>query len=155
MESHRFGDEQSSFSFENGTTERGVQRQKSIPLHSQKTTLESQALHAHFLSGKKDLKLLTTCLEEEETRSVTRRDTTKAQLQLGDLSAPQLNYLNTNNNLFDLGSSSLLVDQGVRPSGLLASGDRFIPYRPEDTPSQGIQKFYHEENLLLSMQAKK
>ena len=71
-------------------------------------------------------------MEEEETRS--RTDEFKNNLQ-GDFSGSgqQLNYLNTGNNLFELGSSSLLVDQGVRPSGLYAQPDRFIPYRPEET----------------------
>ena len=54
-----------------------------------------------------------------------------------------------------MGTSSLLVEQGVRPGGLFAPGDRFIPFRPEETQFQGVQKFFHEENLLLSRQAKK
>ena len=72
-------------------------------------------------------------MEEEETRSVTAHET-KANLQ-GDLSGSgqQLNYFNTNNNLFELGTQSLLVEQGVRPSGLYAQPDRFIPYRPEES----------------------
>ena len=68
--------------------------------------------------------------EEEETRSVTARET-KAQ---GDFSGQQMNYFNTTtNNFFETGSSSLLVEQGARPGGLFAPGDRFIPYRPEET----------------------
>ena len=43
------------------------------------------------------------------------------------------NNSNTTTNLFEMGSSSLLVEQGVRPGGLFAPGDRFIPYRPEET----------------------
>jgi len=71
-------------------------------------------------------------IEEDETRSVTARDT-KTLLQ-GDISTAQhLNYLNTTNNLFDMGTSSLLVEQGVRPGGLFAPGDRFIPCRPEES----------------------
>ena len=71
-------------------------------------------------------------MEEEETRS--RTDEFKNNLQ-GDYSGSgqQLNYLNTSNNLFELGASSLLVEQGVRPSGLYSQPDRFIPYRPEET----------------------
>ena len=65
------------------------------------------------------------------------------------------NYLNMTNNFFEMGSSSLLVEQGVRPGGLFAPGDRFIPFRPEETQFQGVQKFYHEEQLLLSRQAKR
>ena len=53
------------------------------------------------------------------------------------------------------GESSLLIEQGVRPNGLFAQGDRFIPCRPEEAMFAGEQKFYHEENLLLSRQAKK
>lgn len=63
--------------------------------------------------------------EEEETRS------TKEHIQ-GDFSQQHLQYLNntTMNNLFELGSSSLLVEQNFRPKGLFAApGDRFIPYR--------------------------
>ena len=48
--------------------------------------------------------------EEEETRSVTARDT-KAHLLQGDFSAQHLNHLSTTmNNFFELGSSSLLVE---------------------------------------------
>ena len=78
-------------------------------------------------------------IEEEETRDVTNIENTKVLLQgSGDLSGQQLNnYLfnnsNTTTNLFEMGSSSLLVEQGVRPGGLFAAGDRFIPYRPEET----------------------
>ena len=49
-------------------------------------------------------------MEEEETRSVTAHEL-KNNLQ-GDFSGSgqQLNYFNTNNNLFELGASSLLVE---------------------------------------------
>lgn len=78
-------------------------------------------------------------LDEEETRSVTAREVTKAHL-LGDgISGQQMNnYLNMTNNFFEMGSSSLLVEQGVRPGGLFAPGDRFIPFRPEETQFQGV-----------------
>ena len=69
--------------------------------------------------------------EEESTRS------TKEHIQ-ADLSQQHLNLLNsTSHNLFELGSSSLLVDHGFKPSGLYAPGDRFIPYR-EDLQHVGI-----------------
>jgi hypothetical protein len=32
-------------------------------------------------------------------------------------------------------------------SGLFA-GDRFIPYRPEETHLDGAEKYMHEENLM-------
>ena len=79
-------------------------------------------------------------LDEEETRSVTAREVTKAHL-LGDQvmnnchsSTKDLGiYMNMTNNFFELGSSSLLVEQGVRPGGLFAPGDRLIPFRPEES----------------------
>ena len=51
-----------------------------------------------------------------------------------------MNYFNTTtNNFFEIGSSSLLVEQGVRPGGLFSCpGDRFIPYRPEEAQFQGV-----------------
>lgn len=99
--------------------------------------MESQALNQHFLSGgKKDIKMSSgggasagpaeiklenddddDGVEEEETRDVTTRETTKV-LRVGtgdDLLGPQMNnYLfnnsNTTTNLFEMGSSSLLVE---------------------------------------------
>ena len=74
-------------------------------------------------------------MEEEETRSVTAPEPKALQ---GDLSA-QFNYLCTTNNFFEMGTSSLLVDSGVRHGGLFGQGDRFIPVRPEETPFAGTQ----------------
>ena len=49
----------------------------------QQIALENQALNSHFLSGKKVIQMnIPEMLDEEETRSVTARET-KAQ---GDLS---------------------------------------------------------------------
>lgn len=39
--------------------------------------------------------------------------------------------------------------------GLFSSGDRFIPFRADETWNSGPIRFYHEETLLLSRQAKK
>ncbi len=85
--------------------------------------------------------------EDEETRS------TKGHII--DLSGQHLNHINTTNNLFEMGSSSLLVEQGVRPGGLFSLGDRFIPSRMDENPRSGSIRFYHEENILLSRQAKR
>jgi len=61
------------------------------------------------------------------------------------------NYNTKTNNLLEMGgSSSLLVEQGTRMGGVFSLGDRFIPCRPEESQFQGVQKFYHEEMLLLS-----
>ena len=54
-----------------------------------------------------------------------------------------------------MGSSSLLVEQGARPGGLFSLGDRFIPARFDDNPRCGSMRFCHEENILLSRQARK
>ena len=74
-------------------------------------------------------------MEEEETRSVTVPENKAIQ---GDLSA-QFNYHCNTNNFFEMGTSSLLVDSGVRHGGLFGQGDRFIPVRPEETPFEGTQ----------------
>ena len=95
----------------------------------------------------------TETMEEEETRSVTAREI-KTNMH-ADFSGHHLNYLSTTNNFFELGSTSLLVESGTRPKGLFAPGDRFIPCRLEENQFGGVQQFYHEENLLLSRQARK
>jgi len=71
--------------------------------------------------------------EEEETRS------TKEHIMQADLSQQHLNLLNntTIDNLFDFGSSSLLVEPTFKPKGLFATGDRFIPYRTTEEEIQG------------------
>ena len=63
---------------------------------------------------KKEVTMTVEDADEEETRS------TKEHIH-ADISAQHLNYLanTTMSNLFDLGSSSLLVEQNFRPRGLL------------------------------------
>ena len=84
---------------------------------------------------------------------MTGHDHSKVSVVPNDFSA----HLNMSKSIFGMGSSSLLVDQGSKPSGIFSvASDRFIPCRPdEDQTFCGVQKFYHEENLLLSKQAKK
>lgn len=95
----------------------------------------------------------TSNCDDEETRSVTVPEPKTIQ---ADLSA-QWNYLSMTNNLLERGvSQSLLtVDSGVSHSGLFQTGDRFIPFRSDDTWNNGSVRFHHEENLLLSRQAKR
>ena len=72
-----------SFSFEAGTNQGQKEARKQ---HKVKNTslLEDEALNSHFfLAEKKEIKLSTEMIEEDETRSVTARET-KTLLQ-GDL----------------------------------------------------------------------
>ena len=50
---------------------------------------------------------------------------------------PQFANLSTTNNIFEFGSSSLLVDYNMKPNGLFSNGDRFVPVRPEEHLFQG------------------
>lgn len=65
--------------------------------------------------------------------------------------------MNSTNTFFERGSKSLLlVESGVSHSGLFQTGDRFIPFRAdEDMNNCGPMRFCHEENMLLSRQAKR
>lgn len=64
---------------------------------------ESQGLNTHFLSAKKETQVVAEMCDEEETLS------TKACLH-ADFSQQHINLLNTTNLLFEMGSSSLLVE---------------------------------------------
>ena len=153
MDSHLAAEEQNSsvnFSFETG----GLQS-----INKKTEPAETGGENSLFLSAKKlgvgQNNSTEQAMEEEETRSVTAPEPKAIQ---ADLSA-QLNFLNTTtNNFFEMSqTSSLLVESGPKPGGLFAQGDRFIPCRSHDDKSQfqGVQKFYHEENVLLSRQARK
>ena len=66
--------------------------------------------------------------------------------------SPFVNLSSTNMRqqpLLDLKQSSLLIESGCKMTGLF-SGDRFIPYRPEETHLDGCEQYLHEENLLTS-----
>lgn len=58
-----------------------------------------------------------------------------------------LSCANLQQPMNDFQPSSLLINGGCKVSGLF-SGDRFIPYRPEETHLEGTEHYLHEEKLL-------
>ena len=84
-------------------------------------------INTHFYK-KKSAQIVVTEMDEEDETCSTKEHIT------ADLSQQHLNLLNsTTNNIFELGSSSLLADHSAyKPSGLFAApGDRFIPFRED------------------------
>lgn len=131
---------------------RGVARDGRVGSADQQVNTHFMAEHEIESLGKPDFDAKLASREEEvctdeETRSLSAH-------------GPSLTHLfsaNVTSNLFgEIGSSSLLVESSRTPSGLFSQGDRFIPCRASESDYfQGAIKFSHEENLLLSRQAKK
>ena len=99
-----------------------------------------------YFSGSKQA---NACLEakcEQETQNDTQSQ--KQEKNQTD-NSPRIN-LSYTHNIFEVGTSSMLVDQGFKPNSVFG-GDRFIPMRSFDTHLEGPQKFRHEENLLAQL----
>lgn len=97
-----------------------------------------------FMTAYKDRKILMTVTDSEATHI----DLKPAKEQ----TTPYVNLSVTNMRqqpLLDFQQSSLLVEGGCKMTGLFA-GDRFIPYRPEETHLDGWEQYKHEENLMNS-----
>ena len=67
----------------------------------------------------------------------TQHDTQSHKQEKNQVDGSSRINISYTNNIFEVGTSSLLVESSFKPTGVFA-GDRFIPCRPEETHLEGV-----------------
>ena len=121
-------DQSPSVCFSYGTASKSLQKTD----HKQAQS-EHHGCKDDYFSGAKSKMICPQIKFERETQMDTQSH--KQEKNLADASS-RIN-LSYTNNIFEVGTSTMLVDSGHRPTGVFA-GDRFIPCRPEETHLEGV-----------------